>query len=506
MEQYAEVALLVLVTVPGLRVLLKSPVRREAQAQPVLAAVALLVMGAVVIAGMWAMRHSDGARRAVVVSATVVALLFWIRARPMFGHARGLPPGSLGLARSLDAITDEDFYAKAATQWGPVFKMSQFHRPVVCIADLATGQELLDTQPDAFVQTAWGFNPLVPGGYVEFMDGDLHARTRQRFAGGFREDVLSDSRANIVAVIRRELASFGQTANSREASPEAMLDHIAFACVLRIVLGVESSDPRAATLAQLFAALDRSVDTVLPPPSSVRSAFREIVHHVSGIARASDSGPDSKGRSVLSEAMRDDAGFLDDPTLVGNLVLMVSNGRDILRGVLRWALKMIAEHDQWVRDLRAVAAETPASTITSDTLTNAFVLEVLRTHGSPYVYRVVARTVWLGPFRIPKGWLLRLCVREAHHSAAKFPEPARFNPGRFAAHGQQQAALCPFGHGPHACLADQLTIYVATTLVRELALGFDTRIVNDGQPENRNRHWQFWRPSRQLRIGLRAIG
>jgi hypothetical protein len=263
-ERFAEAALLCVAAGQAVRVLLKQPVREEARARPALALAVLVALAALMTAVAWAWVHSDVSRRALVASVTIVAIMAVVRARPHYGRSRGLPPGSLGLAVSLDAITDQDFYARAAARWGPIFKMSQFHRPVICITDLSRGLELLHTERDSLEQTQWGFNSLIPGGYVEFMNGERHARIRQILSVGFHADVLADCHSSILAVVRQELAGLAKPDADGHVDPERCLDRIAFASVLRMVLGVGTTGARLREMERLFAPLDRQLDTVLP--------------------------------------------------------------------------------------------------------------------------------------------------------------------------------------------------------------------------------------------------
>lgn len=503
MEELIEAVFLCLAAIPAIRVLLKQPVRNELLARPAIAMALLIALILAMMAVAWAWVHSDVMRRALVAGAAGLTALAIVRARPHYGRSCGLPPGSLGLALSLDAITDEDFYARSAVRWGPVFKMSQFHHGVICITDLSQGLELLHTERDSLEQAQWGFNALVPGGFVEFMNGELHARTRQTLSVGFHEAVLADSRSSLLHLVQQQLAVLAGSVTHGHIDPEACVDRIAFASVLRMVLGVGVAGVQFKEMEQLFAPLDCQLDAALPTPKRVCRGFELLAEKVRWLADPVNlTIDDSAALSVLSEVRRADAMQITDPMVVGNLVIMVSNGRDILRGFLRWLLKVQAENPGWVAKLRKLAEENPHGALAIDEYAIHFVQETLRTHGSPYVYRRVKRACWLGPYRLPRGWLLRLCVREAHLRPDIFQNPTRFDPGRFAHRSYDPTEFCPMGHGTHSCPGDRLVMEVARLFTRELALNYDVRIADEGAVEPRNRHWQFWRPGRGFKIAL----
>jgi cytochrome P450 len=134
----------------------------------------------------------------------------------------------------------------------------------------------------------------------------------------------------------------------------------------------------------------------------------------------------------------------------------------------------------------------------------AFVRETIRLYESPYLYRRVAREARLGDYRIPRGWLARLCLTEAHASPDRFPEPRRFAPERFLSDPTTSAHHCPFGSGNRACLGADVALEIAKTVVQRAALDFDVRAVDDGPAWRLNRHWGLWRPSLRLRVTLEA--
>ncbi|HVJ73025.1 MAG TPA: hypothetical protein VNB03_03245, partial [Casimicrobiaceae bacterium] len=127
---WVELALLALAAALALRLVAKPPLRQDARAHPALggAVVAALAVGATLVV-LAVMAWPTARHVATALAVATSAALAW-RARSAFGTARGWPRGSLGLAASLDAIGDRRYYRDQAARHGPVFKMSQFGRPV----------------------------------------------------------------------------------------------------------------------------------------------------------------------------------------------------------------------------------------------------------------------------------------------------------------------------------------------------------------------------------------
>jgi cytochrome P450 len=506
MEAMIEGSVLAVAGVLVVRVLLKPPIRRELRAHPLLAVVLFSGAGFAAAFLTWAWLHSDAVGRVVAAVLGAGVVLAMVRARPGYGRFRGLPAGSLGLATSLDAIDDPDFYARSAERWGPIFKMSQVHHPVVCITDLAMGLEFLRAESDALVQSDWPFSRLVPGGYVEFMNGEPHARYRAMLAAGFTAEVLEECRGSITAVIRQQLAELARSGNGRGVDPEVFLYRIGFASLLRVVLGIAVDSAQVEALRGLFADLNRPFDIFLPTPGRVETAYRRlaaIVAELAAAARRPGSGSRPTG-SVLAQVVAADPTRADDDTMIGNLILMVKDGSNMVRGLLRWLLKMNADDPRWAEQFRNVAEMNPEDPARVDGLASGFVNETLRLHGSRYVYRRLVRDARLGRYRLPKGWLVRLCLGEAHERPDRFPDPKRFDPARFAEGCPDRTQFCPFGDGAHACFGADLAVEVATAFVREVALGYEVGVVEDGPAWRINRHWGLWRPNPRFRVAIAA--
>lgn len=86
------------------------------------------------------------------------------RARPGYGRSRGLPPGSLALA-PLDPWRDHLFYLKQAARYGPIFKMSNFIQPMVCVVGFKPALELLRTYDQFLGFQPLPFNRFIPRGF-----------------------------------------------------------------------------------------------------------------------------------------------------------------------------------------------------------------------------------------------------------------------------------------------------------------------------------------------------
>jgi cytochrome P450 len=210
----------------------------------------------------------------------------------------------------------------------------------------------------------------------------------------------------------------------------------------------------------------------------------------------------SGGPSVLDAIATIEPRQLQDRTLIGNLVALLLATRNNMNGTLIWMLKELFDHPAAVDELRRAGVPSAQAAAAKQV-----VLETLRLHQSEFFYRETIEEIPVGPYVVPRRWLIRICVREAHDNPAVFPEPHEFRPARFAGRTWDRTKFCPFSDGANSAFGADLALMIAESFAITFAGRWDGRITCDGPPERpRNRHWSHWAPSQLLRIDLRPRG
>jgi cytochrome P450 len=177
--------------------------------------------------------------------------------------------------------------------------------------------------------------------------------------------------------------------------------------------------------------------------------------------------------------------LLDVRTAVGNVVFALTGNLHDLEGLFVWTSWYLASHPEWAD---ALAATDDAGI---DSLADRFVLETLRLDRSEYVMRRTVAPIEVGGHRIPRGWMVRACVREAHRDPEVFPDPDRFDPDRFLDGGPSAPAYAPFGLFRHHCLGAALSRAVVSTAVHEIARRVEVAPVDPAAGRVHGRfHWE----------------
>ena len=492
----------------AVRVATKPPLRRDAAEFPAFALGIAVAGSAILAALLWEAARWPAFRHSVVAAALLGISFAWWRARPAYGRRRGWPPGSLGIARSLDAVGDRRFYRNQAEAHGPIFKTSQFGRPVVCVVGLPRGRQLLADHPEALVAATLPYNRRLPRGTLRYMadrdhrdEAPLFRTTFASIALGAGEDGIRDACRSMLMSVARESASTPTGVRAREYFSQWLL-----VALSRVFFGLDATDARIADIDRVMSELRLHRAGGPFWHRRLESALVRVTAIMRGIGRddATSSPPVAAGSALRAflDTMPD---ALDDPTRARNLFLAFRISHGDLTGLADWLFFMLGEHAEWQGRVRAAGRThgEPDGAQPGDVGTRV-VLETLRMEQSEYLYRRIAQPMQIGPYAIPVGWLLRICVQESHRDASVFDDPDRFDPDRFISRRYSRSEYSPFGADTRGCMGARIAHFLGRILVEELCLGYEWRVVRTGPPERGSRQRDHWRPSAASRVVLRA--
>ena len=421
-------------------------------------------------------------------AAALIAFLLW-RARPSFGTAKGLPPGSLQRL-PVRPWSDPEFYKSQATRYGNVFKMSQFGQPMICVVGLERANRLLLEHDQQLVAPPLPFSRFITGGYLRYLPEETHAQYRKFFRSLFHSDVVTNAEPRLRAVFGRGFAAMAEASMCDGATTvRAPTMRMMFAAWSELFYGIDEQHPDYPRLRALFHVIDirkarwasrRRIDPALAEIEAImRRRAGELVH---------DTAPASCFLVTLARTHPD---ALSDRTVIGNLIYIMQVTWGDVTGLLLWVFKMLSDHAEWRARL---------ATERSLELATRIVQETLRLEQSESRYRRAVADLELDGFRIPKNWLVRMCIRESHQDEAFFPNARTFDPDRFLGRPHTRSQYAPFGAFRLACIGEDLTKLVAAIYAIELVAGFDWRVVDDGPAEISS--WAHNAPSRRLRVQM----
>jgi cytochrome P450 len=487
-EKIAEIAVVVAASWPAIRACSSAPYRRANPRATLFAGGALAATAAVTGAAALA---PPVALRSLAALAAIAALAAWWRSRPGFGRDRGLPPGRLTLLPPLAAVRDPGFLLEQWAAHGPVLKIGGLRHPVACVFGLDRGLDLLQRYDAALEPPALPFNREIARGFVRYQGREDHARYRRTLGRALSRDLVDRSAPAFERTMRGALAAMaGQCGRAPGGAipPLPSLRAAVFACLAECLLGVPPDDERYPALLAEYRHLDQHKALAL-----FAARGRRAIAAIGAL-----TGRPTR-RCMLSEIIAAAPEAADDPTILGNVVYMASIGTVDVADLLRWAVKMLGDNPSWQDRLRTECGHS--ATGGRNDMAYRITMETLRLAQSELINRVATRDMEVGGYVIPRGWVVRICVRESHRDPAVFPGPERFDPDRFRAGRPPLTAFMPFGANRHACLGEHLTVAIAASFLTALADGYDLAIASDGPVEMGPFHW---RPSDRFRVRVAA--
>lgn len=499
----AEVVVLAIAAALALRIALKPPLLREFRDNPGFGMKVLALPATASLVLLWAANQWPSARHALAAAAIVAMTAAWWRARTAYGHRRRWPPGSLGVSQSLDAIDDRRFYIEQAERYGPVFKMSQFGRPVICVLGLQRARRLLAEHGASLAGATLPHNRLIPRGFLRYMHTETHKAIAPLFRATFASIALrrleSEVRACYRWAVARLAADSAGTSGGVNARP--YLERAVFESLAWLLYGLSPGDPRVERLHALIAVLQPG----RPGGFGWRRRTRASLASVTAImqdVRCGWANDENVPPSALKSLVDSVPEAIADPTYAWNFAMVSGIAYSDLTGLNDWIFKMCCDHPGALETVRAAAPGDVELSAAEPSASHCIVMETLRLEQSEYLYRRVARPFEFEGYRLPKGWLIRLLIQESHRDPAVFADPDRFDPQRFLRRKYARSEYSPFGADAHGCMGFRLAQLLGSILVEELAR-YDCQVVGDGSLERGNRHRHHWRPSSRLRVVLR---
>jgi hypothetical protein len=214
------------------------------------------------------------------------------------------------------------------------------------------------------------------------------------------------------------------------------------------------------------------------------------------LGSAAESSGSAVRHSVLQEIVRREPDAARNRTVLLNLVYMIQIANSDLTGFLSWAVKLLIDNPDWAERLRLASGTSDAESASLASLT---IKEILRLERSEFIFRKAIDEIDYKNFRIPKGWIVRVCIRDGHRDASVFPDPTAFDPTRFAERSYAKEDYSPLGIGAHSCLGGRVIECIGNEFLLAWCGDYYTKVLRDGPREYGRSHWQ---PNSNLRLLL----
>jgi sterol 14-demethylase len=335
----------------------------------------------------------------------------------------------------------------------------------------ADAQEQFFRAPDSTLDQAAAYPFMTPifGKGVVF-DASPEERQQMLKNQALRGDMMRGHASTIEAEINRMVAEWGD---------EGEIDLLDWFAELTIyttsacLIGRPFREELDGRFAALYHELERGTDALayVDPYLDIesfrrRDAAREaLVELVQGIIdRRKERGTVPRDeRDLLDVLISID---MSADYITGIFISMMFAGHHTSSGTASWALIELMRHPEVMKDvvaeldeLYADGSEVSFQALRSIPRLEATLKETLRLHPPLIILmRVVAEEIELAGHTVPVGTVVAASPRVSNRLPEDFPEPDRFDPGRYVDPRQEDLqnrwTWIPFGAGKHRCVGN----------------------------------------------------
>jgi len=372
----------------------------------------------------------------------------------------------------LEDLRDDpiDLMHRVRDECGDIGRFRLADRDVVLVSG-AEANEQFFRAPDSTLDQAAAYPFMTPifGKGVVF-DASPEERQQMLKNQALRGDMMRGHANTIEAEIRRMVADWGD---------EGEIDLLDFFAELTIyttsacLIGLPFREELDASFAQHYHELERGTDAIayVDPYADIESFRRRDAAREQLVALVQGIIDKRKARGTVPKEERDllDVLISIDMTadyITGIFISMMFAGHHTSSGTASWALIELMRHPEVMNgvvaeldELYADGSDVSFQALRSIPRLEAALKETLRLHPPLIILmRVVQEEIELAGQMIPPGTTVASSPRVSNRIAEDFPEPDRFDPGRYLDPRQEDLqnrwTWIPFGAGKHRCVGN----------------------------------------------------
>ncbi len=432
-------------------------------------------------------------------------------------------PGEDGLpvvGTTFSVLADPVGYGnRMRAKYGRVFRTNSFgSRSVALFGADANELVLFDREKNFSSAQGWGsmLDRLFPRGLM-LLDFDHHRMDRRALSVAFKPEPMR----HYADALNRGIAARVEQWRGREIRFYDEIKQLSLDLAAESFLGLPWG-PEADAINQAFVDLVQATIGVVRKPLP----FTKMGKGVKGrkflvdwftqqtlARRAGEGGQDMF--SQFARATREDGSLLPADEVVDHMIFLMMAAHDTITSSASSLVWLLAKHPEWQDKLRAECLAVTGGEgrplayddLGKVELTEWAFKEALRLIPPvPSTPRRALRDFDFGGYRIPAGTHIGINASAVHKMEEHWPEPARFDPLRFAPDEvakRHKYAWIPFGGGAHMCIGlhfayMQIKILMAQILTRyaiEIEPGYDPK-------------WQAWpipKPSDGFKVTMRPV-
>ncbi|MGP3690256.1 cytochrome P450 [Streptomyces sp. IBSNAI002] len=368
-----------------------------------------------------------------------------------------------------------DLLSQVRGRFGGVAAFRLEDARTVLVTDPQAVQHILARHPERYVQGEQRARLLV-GDSVLAATGEAWKRQRRLLQPQFTATGTRRYEQRITAAVRtvaerwRAYARTGQTLDVEKEMRRFAID-----VIWRALTGHpldEATERVLSTVPAVTAVLPTLPADVTEVPDAVAADLARIdavARSAIDAARAEPAGPDGPGLVHALIGAAAERPEYTDQLIRDELITLLVAGHATTATTVTWLYLLLDRHPAAREQALAAGGE---GTPHRRRAVQALIHETLRLYPAAWILpRRAAQDDTLAGHAIEAGTDLLICPYLTHRDPELWPDPERFDPGRFttaAGRPTHPAAYFPFGMGPRTCLGMQFALREMTILLEHL--------------------------------------
>lgn len=325
-------------------------------------------------------------------------------------------------------------------------------------------------------------------------DGDVWRRSRRMIQPAFKPQNIHRLIGVMIECAASRASRWEDVARAGETLDITReMSDFALELILRCIFGSDYESSIMRSGENPFEFLSRDSERNLRIVMQVRATRDLIMSVVRDRRERGDHGEFDFLSMYMTATDRSGEGFSDDE-LLDELVTLIVAGYETSAGALNWAWFLLAQHSNAETALLDEARRTLGDgaglgqeALNNMTYSQQLLEETLRLYPPVWLFsRRAIEDDALNDYDVAVGTDIYLSPYILHRTEAYWPDPERFDPGRFgpdSAYKKGERPYFPFSLGPRRCLGEYFSFLEMKVHLGLLIQKFRMTLVSDKEPE-----------------------
>lgn len=417
-------------------------------------------------------------------------------------NRKNKPKGPSYFSFIAEPVSDRiDYFFELMEDYGDIVKVPTFNRGYL-INNAEMIKYVLKDNPENYLRGSMTVKPMEVflGKGLIMLNGEEWHRRRKAYAPRFTPKHVAQFDTVMQQVTNKWLdywqeSKLGQN-ESVDISHEVM--KIAYQLAVNLLFQQDVSEEniekalRAIYIDNRYSVSILGIAPWLPTPKSwrYRTARNCLAQQINGfIAEARNNPKPDSFLNLVLQGTHANGAPLTEQAIFDEVKTFLLTGHETTGSVISWSLKLLAEHPEAQKKIKAELAEVLQGRVPnhSDLInlpyTRGVFEESMRLYPPIWLTaRICQKDDYIGDYFIKKGSTVLICPYTVHRRECYWDKPLEFIPERHFKDAKNKPpafALIPFGGGPRLCIASHFANLEAMIIIAMIMQHFEISLDED---------------------------